>query len=318
MSEVKSMRADSKIYVAGHTGMVGSAIVRTLQQQGFNNVITCSSDELNLCRQQETEDFFDNEKPEYVFVAAARVGGIHANSVYKAQFLYENLSIAANTIHGAYRSGVKKLLYLGSSCIYPKFAEQPIKEEYLLSGALEPTNEGYALAKIAGIKLCETYRDQYGCNFISAMPCSIYGYGDNYHNKKAHVIPMLMRRFHEAKMEGREEVELWGTGTPLREFMFVDDLANACIFLMQNYNEQLFVNVGTGEEISIAGLAQMMKDVTGFNGDLRFDPSMPDGTPRKLLDSSRLHDMGWRHKTSLEAGLRMAYQQFTESTVREQ
>ncbi|MBS1585786.1 MAG: GDP-L-fucose synthase [Bacteroidetes bacterium] len=311
------MQANSKIYVAGHTGMVGSAIVRALKQQGFNNLVTCPSEELNLCRQQEAEDFFDTEKPDYVFVAAARVGGIHANSVYKAQFLYENLTIAANTIHAAYKSGVKKLLYLGSSCIYPKFAGQPIKEEYLLTGALEPTNEGYALAKIAGIKLCETYCDQYGCNFIAAMPCSIYGYGDNYHNQNAHVIPMLMRKFHEAKIMNSPEVTLWGTGTPLREFMFVDDLADACLFLMQGFDEQLFINVGTGEEISIAGLAELMKDVTGYEGKLRFDTTMPDGTPRKLLDSSRLHALGWQHKTSLEEGLRKAYKQFTEATVRE-
>lgn len=311
------MELNSKIYVAGHTGMVGSAIVRALKQQGFNNLVTCPSEELNLCRQQEAEDFFDAEKPDYVFIAAARVGGIHANSVYKAQFLYENLTIAANTVHAAYKSGVKKLLYLGSSCIYPKFAGQPIKEEYLLTGALEPTNEGYALAKIAGIKLCETYRDQYGCNFIAAMPCSIYGYGDNYHNQNAHVIPMLMRKFHEAKITNSPEVTLWGTGTPVREFMFVDDLADACLFLMRGFDEKLFINVGTGEEISIAGLAELMKDVTGYEGIVSFDASMPDGTPRKLLDSGRLHAIGWWHKTSLADGLSLAYKQFTGETVRE-
>lgn len=311
------MEAGSKIYVAGHKGMVGSAIVRALQQRGFDNIVTRTSAELNLCRQQDTEDFFEAEKPDYVFVAAAKVGGIHANNTYKAQFLYENLAIATNVIHAAYKSGAKKLLYLGSSCIYPKFAAQPIKEEYLLSGALEPTNEAYALAKIAGIKLCENYRDQYGCNFIAAMPCSIYGYGDNYHNQNAHVIPMLMRKFHEAKQENKGSVELWGTGKPLREFMFVDDLADACVFLMQQYNEKLFVNVGTGEEVSIAGLAELIKEVTGFDGSLVFDTSMPDGTPRKLLDSSRLHGMGWKHKTSLAAGLAMAYQQFSATIPRE-
>ena len=311
------MEAGSKIYVAGHTGMVGSAIVRALRQQGFSNIITRTSAELDLCRQQDAEDFFDTEKPEYVFVAAAKVGGIHANSTYKAQFLYENLAIVSNTIHAAYKSGVKKLLYLGSSCIYPKFAEQPIKEEYLLTGALEPTNESYALAKIAGIKLCETYRDQYGSNFIAAMPCSIYGPGDNYHLQNAHVIPTLIKRFHEAKLENKEAVTLWGTGTPLREFMYVDDLADACLFLMQEYNEKLFVNVGTGEELSIAALATLIKETTGYTGNLNFDPSMPDGTPRKLLDSSRLHAMGWKHKINLAEGLRAVYKQFAGETVRE-
>ncbi len=307
----------SKIYVAGHTGMVGSAIVRTLQQQGYQNIVTRASADLDLRRQGDTEAFFESEQPDLVFVAAAKVGGIHANNTYKAEFLYDNLAIATNTIHAAYKSGVKKLLYLGSSCIYPKYTDQPIKEESLLTGALEPTNEAYALAKITGIKLCEMYREQYACDFIAAMPCSIYGYGDNYHLQNAHVIPMLMRRFHEAKAEQKDIVTLWGTGKPLREFMFVDDLADACIFLMRQYSDKQFINVGTGEEISIAGLAQLIKEITGFEGRLDFDTSMPDGTPRKLLDSSRIHAMGWKHKTGLAAGLAKAYEQFKAAAVRE-
>lgn len=304
------MKIENKIFVAGHHGMVGSAIFRALQQKGFNNIITASHSELDLTNQKQTELFFEQHKPDMVFVAAAKVGGIHANNTYKAQFLYENLMIAANTIHAAYKTDVSKLLFLGSSCIYPKFAPQPMKEEYLLTGELEPTNEGYAIAKIAGLKLCDTYRYQYGCNFISVMPTNLYGINDNYHPENSHVLPALIRRFHEAKVKNLPEVVVWGTGTPKREFLFADDLADACIYLMENYNEEGWVNIGSGEEISIKELAMLIKQIVGYQGNLVFDTTKPDGTPRKLLDVTKLHSLGWKHKTSLEQGIRMAYQDF--------
>ena len=310
------MELNSKIYVAGHNGMVGAAIVRRLKEAGYANLITRSSSELDLRSQQAVNDFFATEKPAYVFLAAAKVGGIVANNTYRAEFLYDNLAMEINVIHACYQNKVKKLLFLGSSCIYPKLAPQPLKEEYLVTGLLEPTNEPYAIAKIAGIKLCEAYRDQYDCNFISAMPTNLYGKGDNYHLQNSHVIPALIRKFHEAKTSKSTTVEIWGTGTPLREFMFVDDLADGCVFLMKNYNDRLFVNIGTGEEVSIKGLAHLVKEVTGFKGDIVFDTSKPDGTPRKLMDSSRIQAMGWKHKTSLKEGLAKAYEYFKEGEGR--
>lgn len=310
------MESGSKIYVAGHNGMVGGAIVRRLREEGYSNLITRSSKELDLRDQQAVNDFFEKEKPEYVFLAAAKVGGIVANNTYRAEFLYDNLAMEINVIHASYQHNVKKLLFLGSSCIYPKLAPQPLKEEYLLTGLLEPTNEPYAIAKIAGIKLCEAYRDQYGCNFISAMPTNLYGKGDNYHLQNSHVIPALIRKFHEAKTSQSLSVEIWGTGAPLREFMFVDDLADGCVFLMKNYNDKLFVNIGTGEEVSIRELAHLVKEVTAFEGDIVFDASKPDGTPRKLMDSSRIHALDWKHKTSLKEGLAKAYEYFKEGEGR--
>lgn len=306
------MQKDEKIYVAGHQGMVGSAIIRKLQSLGYSNILTATHQELDLTNQAKTIAFFEQNKPQYVFVAAAKVGGIHANNTYKAQFLYENLMIAANTIHAAYKIGVSKLMFLGSSCIYPKYAPQPMKEEYLLTGELEPTNEGYAIAKIAGLKLCDTYRYQYGCNFISVMPTNLYGINDNYHPENSHVLPALIRRFHEAKTKNLSEVIVWGTGTPKREFLFADDLADACIYLMQNYNDYGWVNIGSGEEVSIAELATMIKEVIGYQGKIIFDTTKPDGTPRKLLDVSKLHNLGWRPKTSLKEGLKITYQNFLE------
>lgn len=307
------MNKDSKIYIAGHNGMVGSAIWRSLNNDGFTNLIGRRSAELDLRNQDAVNDFFEEEKPEYVFLAAAKVGGILANNTYRADFLYDNLMIASNVIHASYRSEVKKLLFLGSSCIYPKMAEQPMREEALLSGYLEPTNEPYAVAKIAGIKLCENYRQQYGCNFISAMPTNLYGPGDNYDLEKSHVIPALLRKFHEAKVSGKPEVLMWGTGSPLREFMHVDDLASACTFLMNNYSEEQFVNVGSGEEVSIYDLALMIKEVVGYTGELVKDTSKPDGTPRKLMDSSMLHNLGWRSQISLFDGLRATYSEKKDS-----
>ncbi len=309
------MEYGSKIYVAGHRGMVGSGIVRSLQMQGYVNIVTRTSSELDLRNQAAVDDFFATEKPEYVFLAAAKVGGIMANNTYRADFLYDNLAIEANVIHSSYVHGVDKLLFLGSSCIYPKLAPQPLKEEYLLTGLLEPTNEPYAIAKIAGIKLCEAYRDQYGCNFIAAMPTNMYGQGDNYHLQNSHVIPALLRKFHEAKVSGSAFTEIWGTGTPLREFMYVDDLADACVYLMNNYNEKEFINVGTGEEVTIKELAHVVQQVVDFEGETKFDATKPDGTPRKLMDSAKLHSLGWKHKTSLQEGLKKAYQFFMAENV---
>ncbi|MFC3198513.1 GDP-L-fucose synthase family protein [Parapedobacter deserti] len=311
------MKKDAKIYIAGHRGMVGSAIHRRLNAQGFSNLLLRTSGELDLRNQQDVAEFFAAEKPEYVFLAAAKVGGILANNTFRADFLYENLAIQNNVIHQAYLHGVKKLLFLGSSCIYPKLAPQPIKESSLLTGLLEPTNEPYAIAKIAGIKLCEAYRAQYGCNFISVMPTNLYGYNDNYHPEHSHVMPALIRRFHEAKALGQPEVVVWGTGTPRREFLFADDLADACTYLMDHYTSPDLINVGTGEDISIRELANLIRSVVGYDGELIFDRSMPDGTPRKLMDVSKLHEMGWRHKTSLEAGVKMAYEDFIGRIARQ-
>ncbi len=304
------MDKNALIYVAGHRGMVGSAVVRALQAQGYTNIVTRTSSELNLTDQEATETFYKEIQPEYVVVAAAKVGGILANNTYRAQFLYENLQIQNNLIHFAWKYGVKKLLFLGSSCIYPKLAPQPLKEEYLLTGLLEPTNEPYAIAKIAGIKMCEAYRDQYGCNFISAMPTNLYGPNDNYHPENSHVLPAMIRKFHEAKMEGKSEVIIWGDGSPLREFLYADDLADALVYLLLNYNEKEFVNVGCGEDISIMDLALLVKKVTGFTGEIVCDTSKPNGTPRKLMDVSRLFATGWRPKVALEQGIALAYQDF--------
>ena len=304
------MERNAKIYVAGHQGMVGSAIWRKLKSNGFTQLIGRPSTELDLRDQKAVEQFFEEGKPDYVFLAAAKVGGILANDTYPADFLYDNLMIESNVIHNAFEKKVKKLLFLGSSCIYPKFAPQPIKEESLLSGYLESTNEAYAIAKIAGVKLCQAYQRQYGSNFISAMPTNMYGYGDNYHPHNAHVLPALIRRFHEAKVEGRGEVVIWGTGKPLREFMFSDDLADACIFLMENYEDPSVINVGTGEEISILDLANLVKETVGFKGEINFDSTKPDGTPRKLMDSTKLHQLGYKHNINLKKGLELTYQDF--------
>lgn len=304
------MNKDSKIYVAGHRGMVGSAILRKLLQEGYNNIVFATSSELDLRNSVAVDNFFKENRPEYVFLAAARVGGIFANNTYPADFLYDNLMVQNNVIDACHRYDVEKLLFLGSSCIYPKFAPQPIKEESLLSGYLEPTNEAYAIAKIAGIKLCQAYHKQYGRRFISAMPTNLYGFGDNYHPENSHVLPALLRRFHEAKEANAEEVVIWGTGTPLREFMFADDLGAACLFLMQRYEKPDIINVGTGEEVSILELAQTIADVVGFEGRIGFDTTKPDGTPRKLMDSSRLHSLGFHHQTSLKEGIRITYQDF--------
>jgi GDP-L-fucose synthase len=304
------MRETDKIYIAGHNGMVGSAIVRALKARGFNNLVYRTSAELDLRSQQDVEMFFSEEKPDFVFLAAAKVGGIIANNTYRADFLYDNLMIVSNIIHAAYKNNAKKLLFLGSSCIYPKMAEQPIREASLLTGPLEYTNEPYAIAKIAGIKLCETYRDQYGANFISVMPTNLYGINDNYHPENSHVLPALIRRLHEAKVSGSKEVVIWGSGNPRREFLFADDLADACLFLMETYNEKEIINIGCGEDLSIKELAGLVKNVTGYEGDFIFDTSKPDGTPRKLLDVTKLSSLGWHYKTSLEAGMNIAYQDF--------
>jgi len=302
------MDKNSKIYIAGHLGMVGSAIHRQLLAEGYTNFVLRSIDELDLMNQQAVAIFFQTEKPDYVILAAAKVGGILANNTYRAQFIYENLMIQNNIIHQSYLNGVKKLLFLGSSCIYPKLAPQPLKEEYLLTGLLEETNEPYAIAKIAGIKMCEAYRDQYGCNFISVMPTNLYGPNDNFDLKNSHVLPALIRKMHEAKINNAPFVEIWGTGTPLREFLYVEDMADACIYLLKNYNERQFVNIGCGEDISIKELALLVKKIVGFPGELQFDSSKPDGTPRKLLDVSRLNATGWKPKISLEEGIRMVYE----------
>lgn len=307
------MEKNSKIYVAGHRGMVGSAIIRRLQKDGFANIATRTSAELDLRNQQAVADFFANEKPEYVFLAAAKVGGIVANNTYRADFIYENIMIQSNVIHSAYLNKVKKLMFLGSSCIYPKFAPQPLKEEYLLTGLLEETNEPYAIAKIAGIKMCDAYRAQYGCNFISVMPTNLYGPNDNYDLKNSHVLPALIRKFHTAKKENAASVEIWGTGSPMREFLHADDLADACFYLMQNYNEAGLVNVGVGEDITIKDLALLVKKTVGFGGELKFDASKPDGTPRKLMDVSKLHSFGWKHKINLEDGIIGVYSEVKET-----
>lgn len=304
------MEKEAKIYVAGHRGMVGSAIYDKLRQEGFTNIVIRTSKELDLRNQQDVQTFFEAEKPEYVFLAAAKVGGIIANNTYRADFIYENLAIQNNVIHQSHVHGVKKLLFLGSSCIYPKLAPQPLKEDYLLTGILEQTNEPYAIAKIAGIKMCEAYRIQYGDNFISVMPTNLYGYNDNYHPQNSHVLPALIRRFHEAKMNNTPEVVIWGTGTPLREFLFSTDLANACIFLMENYNDDQFINIGIGSDITIKDLATLIKEIIGYEGEIKFDPTKPDGTPRKLMDVSKLHELGWKHQITLEEGIRLAYQDF--------
>lgn len=306
------MEKDAKIYIAGHRGMVGSAICRNLKSKGFDNLITRTSSELDLRNQAAVEDFFESEKPDYVFLAAAKVGGIQANNIYRAEFLYDNLIMEANIIHSAYKNSVEKLLFLGSSCIYPKLAAQPLVEDALLTGKLEPTNEPYAIAKIAGIKLCEAYRDQYDSNFISAMPTNLYGPNDNYDLQNSHVLPALIRKFHEARESGVDKVEIWGTGSPLREFLHVDDLAQACVFLMESYNGKQFVNVGTGEDISIKDLALLIKDIVGFKGELIFDSSKPDGTPRKLMDVSRIHSLGWKHKINLREGIESVYKLYGE------
>jgi len=304
------MEKDAKIYIAGHRGMVGSAIHRKLVKEGYTNFVTRTSDTLDLRDQVQVSVFFESEKPDYVFLAAAKVGGIVANNTYRAEFLYDNLQIQNNVIHNSYLNGVKKLMFLGSSCIYPKLAPQPLKEEYLLTGLLEETNEPYAIAKIAGIKMCDAYRSQYRCNYISVMPTNLYGYNDNYHPQNSHVLPALIRRFHEAKENGLTGVTIWGTGSPKREFLFADDLAEACYYLMQNYNEPGLVNIGTGDDISIKDLALLVKDIIGFEGNIDFDTSKPDGTPRKLMDVTKLHEQGWRHKIELKEGIMLAYQDF--------
>ena len=309
------MNKTDKIYVAGHRGMVGSAIVRKLEKEGFNNIVTRTSKELDLKEQQAVRDFFKSEKPDVVVLAAAKVGGIHANNVYRAQFLYENLMIQNNVIHSAHENDVQKLLFLGSSCIYPKLAPQPLKEESLLTGLLEQTNEPYAIAKIAGIKMAESYRRQYGRNYISAMPTNLYGPNDNYDLNNSHVLPALIRKFHTAKVTNADHVEVWGTGSPRREFLHVDDLADACFFLLQNYNEELFVNIGTGEDLTIKELAEMIKEIVGFQGELRWNTEKPDGTPRKLMDVSRLHNMGWKHRIGLREGITSVYAEFAKSEL---
>ena len=297
------MLKSAKIYVAGSNGMVGSAIVRTLEAKGYSNIVVKSSKELDLKNQQAVHDFFNQEQPEYVFLAAAKVGGIHANNTYPATFIYDNIMIQSNVIQAAYEFNVKKLLFLGSSCIYPKFAPQPIKEEYLLTGSLEPTNEAYAIAKIAGLKMCQFYKQQYGCNFISAMPTNLFGVNDNFNLENSHVLPALLRKFIEAKQNNKQEVTIWGSGTPMREFLFVDDLAEACLFLMENYSDVETVNIGTGEDVSIKELAETIMKIVGFEGNLIFDAAKPDGAPRKLLDVSKINALGWKHQTNLEEGI---------------
>ena len=301
------MEKDGKIYIAGHRGMVGSAIHRRLQKEGYSNFVFKTSNELDLRNQQAVADFFSQEKPWYVFLAAAKVGGILANNTYRAEFLYDNLQIQNNVIHQAWKNGAKKLLFLGSSCIYPKLAPQPLNEDYLLTGLLEPTNEPYAIAKIAGIKMCDAYRSQYGCNFISVMPTNLYGSNDNYDLKNSHVLPALIRKFHEAKINDQPEVIVWGSGTPRREFLHADDMADACVFLMKNYNESGLINIGVGEDLSIKELSEMIKEITGYNGKIVFDSSKPDGTPRKLMDVTKLSSLGWKASIQLYDGIRKVY-----------
>ena len=302
------MNKQSKIYVAGHRGMVGSAIVRKLNAHGYENLTLKNSSELDLRNQEATAQFFKDENPDYVFIAAAKVGGIHANNTMRAEFLYDNLQIQNNLIHQSYKHGVTKLLFLGSSCIYPKHSTQPMSEDQLLTGTLEPTNEPYAIAKIAGIKMCEAYWDQYGCNFISAMPTNLYGPNDNYDLSNSHVLPALLRKFMEAKDSNSSEVVMWGSGSPIREFMHVDDLADALLYLMKNYDDREFMNVGTGEEVSILDLTKMIKKIVGYNGEIVHDRSKPDGTPRKLMDSSKIHGLGWKSKIGLQDGIKRVYQ----------
>jgi GDP-L-fucose synthase len=301
------MDESAKIYVAGHNGMVGSAIVSNLKSKGFKNIITRTSSELNLIDQKAVSAFFETEKPEFVFLAAAKVGGIVANNTLRADFIYENIMIQSNVIHQSYKSKVKKLLFLGSTCIYPKLAPQPLKEEYLLTGLLEPTNEPYAIAKIAGIKMCDAYREQYGCNFISVMPTNLYGLNDNYDLQNSHVLPALLRKFHEAKMNNVPEVAVWGTGSPLREFLHATDMADACVYLMQKYNDKGFVNIGSGQEISIKDLAFLIRKIIGYEGKVVFDASKPDGTPRKFTDTTKLNQLGWKFSISLEQGIQQVY-----------
>ena len=307
------MELNSKIYVAGHRGLVGSAIVRNLEAKGYTNIIYRTHEELDLTNQADVQAFFKEEQPEYVILAAAKVGGIHANNTYPADFIYDNLMIQNNVIKAAHDYKVKKLLFLGSTCIYPKMAPQPIREEYLLTGALEETNEAYAVAKIAGLEMCKFFKRQYGDNFISCMPTNLYGPNDNFDLKSSHVLPALIRKFHEAKVNGSDTVEVWGTGTPLREFIYVDDMADACVFLMENYDGEQHVNIGTGEEVSIRELAETVKEVVGFDGELVFNTDMPDGTPRKLTTVDKLHRLGWKHKVSLNEGIRLAYEWFLEN-----
>lgn len=300
----------AKIYIAGHRGMVGSAILRNLEKQGFTNIITRTSAELDLRNQQAVTDFFSKEKPEYVFLAAAKVGGIQANNIYRADFIYENLMIQNNVIHSSFVNKVKKLLFLGSSCIYPKLAPQPLSEDYLLSGYLEDTNEPYAIAKIAGIKLCESYKRQHGCDFIAVMPTNLYGPNDNYNLNNSHVLPALIRKFHDAKESNAPYVEMWGTGTPMREFLHSDDMADACVYLMKNYSGQKIVNIGTGVDLTIKDLGLLIKKIVGYSGEIKHDLTKPDGTPRKLMDVSYLHSLGWKHKIELEAGIKAVYEDF--------
>jgi GDP-L-fucose synthase len=304
------MEKTAKIYIAGHRGMVGSGLERKLRKDGYNNIITRTSSELDLRNQQAVNDFFKKEKPAYVILAAAKVGGIHANNTYRAEFIYDNLMIEANIIHAAYLNKVTKLLFLGSSCIYPKMAPQPLKEEYLLSGYLEPTNQPYAIAKIAGIEMCDSYRSQYGCNFISAMPTNLYGTNDNYHPENSHVLPALIRRIVLAKKNNEPTVTIWGTGTPRREFLHVDDLADACYFLLQNYNKQGLVNIGCGIDVSIKELAELISDEVGYEGQLVFDITKPDGTPRKLIDTTKINQLGWQSKISLISGVKQTITEF--------
>ena len=310
------MEKDAKIYVAGHRGMVGSAIVRALRKNGHENLVLKTQKELNLCRQDEVESFFVNEKPDYVFLAAAKVGGIMGNSLHPADFMYENMMLEMNVIHAAWENGCKKLMFLGSSCIYPRLAPQPMPESCLLTGALEQTNEAYALAKISGLKYCEYLNRQYGTDYISVMPTNLYGPNDNYHPLHSHVLPALIRRFHEAKESGAKEVTCWGTGTPLREFLYVDDLADACLYLMNHYSGNETVNLGTGKELSIKELTELVAKVIGYEGEIKWDPSKPDGTPRKLLDVSKLESLGWHYKTELEDGIRLSYQDFLSNPMR--
>lgn len=307
------MKKNDKIYIAGHRGMVGSAILRRLTSEGYLNIVTRTLSELDLRRQNDVEEFFKVEKPDYVFLAAAKVGGIHANNTYPADFMYDNMIIEMNILHASYENNAKKLLFLGSSCIYPRLATQPIREDSLLTGALEPTNEAYALAKISGLKYCEYLNRQHGTNFISVMPTNLYGPNDNYHPQNSHVLPALIRRFHEAKENNLDEVLIWGTGTPLREFLYVDDLADACVYLMNNYEGSETVNLGTGKEISIRDLALTVKKTVGFEGKIDFDTSKPDGTPRKLLDVSKLENLGWKYRTELEEGIKLAYADYLQN-----